>query len=497
MRSFANKSASRRAFLKDATLVGISGIAGLGTLGTEAVEGDEFPSERTENQYKQDLEFAFETVFSVHPRPDFKVRMDELEAARKLALLRVQTCASVGEFVNIAQEFFHLLGDGHTYIRAHSPQTGKFSPLATKWVGGHIIVDKVYDHDHPGDEKPESGDVILAIDGEEAVKKLQARISRAAYCSLEYARRDLASRILDEVETEREFAEVTIARSDGSIRAHSIPLRPLSDKSVMERFIQERKTQLSNSISVSYIDAMGAAVLKYSACVDRSMYEKSPSRLGQLGLTIEDLPDFEEECWRMFQVMRERGYSVLVIDLRGNQGGNSSISEVLFKYITQKPLKTYGGELKVSPELKQMKPYYKDAKIGLVSAADSNTIEYPYTTRLDESRLSNIQQFDGQLFVCIDPLVFSSGEWLAAQIAANGLGVLVGEPTGGGGSVPGDQLPFKLPNTQLDLLVSHKFFECPVDTSYPGVVPDWWVPSSLGDLREGRDPAIAFIRDRV
>ena len=155
-------------------------------------------------------------------------------------------------------------------------------------------------------------------------------------------------------------------------------------------------------------------------------------------------------------------------------------------------------EVKISKQLQEITGWYQDAAPGSMQKYEGGELQYPYESRLDDNRLGSLHRFPGQLYVLIDREVFSSGEWLAAELRGNELGLFVGEPTGGGGSVPGEQLAFKLPNSKLRLSVSCKFFDRPKPSgdNSSAIIPDFWVAPSLEEFTRGDDPALKFVMDR-
>lgn len=230
-----------------------------------------------------------------------------------------------------------------------------------------------------------------------------------------------------------------------------------------------RASRLTECVRGTVLPDGHTGYLRFRSCVDRAVAH--PAELEYLGVPMESVPDMEEECWDFFSHLASVGVRSLILDLRENEGGNSSVGEVLLKYLTNEPVPTYGG----------------------------GSIVYPYESRLDDQHLAQLPQFRGAVFVLIDSGVFSSGEWLAAQLRASNLATFVGEPTGGGGAVPGDQLRFELPNTGLILRVSSQFFTPPGGERVEkrGVYPDYWITPSIDDMSRGADPVLDYARSLV
>jgi len=167
----------------------------------------------------------------------------------------------------------------------------------------------------------------------------------------------------------------------------------------------------------------------------------------------------------------------------------------LFKYVTRAEWESYGEDVKVSRQMQEQDRGFPDDAPGTIERSDGDTMRFPYQSRLDDDRMAKLVPFDGEVVLLIDTGAYSSGEMFAADLRAAGAGTLIGEPTGGGGSVPGDQLALATPNTGLQMRVSYKFFRLPpaADDGYPGVLPDYHVSQTLDDFRAGRDTMMDFV----
>ena len=81
------------------------------------------------------------------------------------------------------------------------------------------------------------------------------------------------------------------------------------------------------------------------------------------------------------------------------------------------------------------------------------------------------------------------------MVKHNELGVLIGQATGDTMASYGDYLQFRMPNSQLNCMVSCKYYELPGTTqenATQGVKPDYPVVSLLEDAWEHRDRALEF-----
>lgn len=103
----------------------------------------------------------------------------------------------------------------------------------------------------------------------------------------------------------------------------------------------------------------------------------------------------------------------------------------------------------------------------------------------------------GRLFAFIGNSTFSSALLNAISLKRENGAILVGEPTGGKPNGYGEVRSFTLPNSALPVSYSTKFFN-----SWPGgdpesLFPDLAAAPSSADYREGRDPAMEAVAARL
>lgn len=416
----------------------------------------------SDNGFRDDLLFAFDTVAKVHPRPYYRTSQAELEACREMCLVKIGHCTNVADFWRIAQSYFAMMADAHTGLQIPVSTGVVKAPLETELIGGEVVVTDVLLPDECTDIK--RGDRVVAVGLEDVEQRLRTAYHDRPTNTERYGRRRAARDILLFIGSEPTITPLLLSRPDGTLYERSIPLLPLSAQVHREAEIAQRRRLAMHAVRSQYHGHASVPCLSYVSCVDRAVADDRELKF--LGLEAEEVPDMEEECWSFFGRLSAAGAHSFVLDLRGNGGGNSTVGEHLLKYLTREPVQTYGG----------------------------GTLTYPYRSRLEDERLAALSPFQGQMFVLINADVFSSGEWLAAQLRANGLGTFLGEPTGGGGAVPGNQQSYQLPRTGLILRVSTAFFIPPggPDVEMRGVYPDYWVTGNLQSYLDGTDPVLDY-----
>ncbi len=102
----------------------------------------------------------------------------------------------------------------------------------------------------------------------------------------------------------------------------------------------------------------------------------------------------------------------------------------------------------------------------------------------------------GRLYCLIGGETFSSGMWTANDLRRIGA-VLVGSPTGGKPNSYGNQSTLQLPNSLVQVGYSTRYYQLINGSDPPSVSPDLAVEPTIADLRAGRDPLLeAVLADR-
>ncbi len=121
----------------------------------------------------------------------------------------------------------------------------------------------------------------------------------------------------------------------------------------------------------------------------------------------------------------------IVVDLRGNGGGNSRVANAFLKYIDVDSYKTWNSAVRYGWYL------HKNNNNVIRNQKKSET-------------------FDGDIYVLMDTFTYSSAMDFAMLIGDNHLGTLVGSTSGNRPDSYGDSLHFQLPNSALTFSVSFK-----------------------------------------
>ncbi len=186
----------------------------------------------------------------------------------------------------------------------------------------------------------------------------------------------------------------------------------------------------------------------------------------------------------------------VVIDVRSNGGGDSSLNDVLWTYVSTKPFKQFGGEIvKACERLKReygrdryIEIYGSDAWLRrdgtmLRRGADPNE-ELIVPGPLDV-------RFTGPVYLLISTQTFSSAMACALAAKDYGLATIVGEETGEPVMSTGEIYTYTTPTIGLRAYLTTTVFLPPKpQPAGQGVIPDVIVTTEISDSEAGRDPVL-------
>ena len=206
-----------------------------------------------------------------------------------------------------------------------------------------------------------------------------------------------------------------------------------------------------------------------------------------------------------------RNAPALIVDLRGNEGGDD-VGNAIIPHLIDSPLTLTSMRRLVryrkipdnlAPYLETWDKSFRDWGPSAVDLAQPwptapAGVTYFKLTRYDDDANGDVIQpagkrFRGKLFVLIDATNSSATFQFAQTIKTHHLGTLIGEPTGGSqrGINGGAFFFLKLPHSaiEMDLPVIGTFPTAPAPDA--GVTPDVTVKQTATDIATGRDAAIS------
>jgi hypothetical protein len=174
---------------------------------------------------------------------------------------------------------------------------------------------------------------------------------------------------------------------------------------------------------------------------------------------------FIDSC---FQVIREKQISDLIIDLRGNEGGDPFCSTHLLRYLQEKPVIYFAHPYGHYADFNKPLPMVKN-------------------------------HFTGNQYYLIDGMCFSTTGHLTSLLKYHNLGTFIGEETGATFTCNDASHDVILKHTGYRLQSARRSFAAAV-SGLPfdrGILPDYPIDPSVVDVIRGRDAALEFTLDLI
>ena len=215
-------------------------------------------------------------------------------------------------------------------------------------------------------------------------------------------------------------------------------------------------------------------------------------------------PDFNKFLEKSFSELKRKNIRTLIIDLRGNEGGNEEWGIELYKYLAKSPFK-----------------YYENISVKKLVKGDFQE-KLPFLFRLlrpfiDQDKKSfaflghkwlKIQNpkkdgFSGQVYLLIDGQSYSVTTEFASQVKSDGRAIIVGQESAGGYALntSGFFSIVTLPNSKIELGIPLFGFNMGNSPSKNpmnrGVIPDYEVEIAPEDVVNLRDVVKEFVMTQI
>lgn len=215
-----------------------------------------------------------------------------------------------------------------------------------------------------------------------------------------------------------------------------------------------------------------------------------------------------EMDWRAFlqdafDRLREEDIPNLVLDLRGNAGGDDAVRNMLWAFLQTRDVDIQPTRqlLKYRSVPAALREYLDTWEDGFVDRGDRVVeVEGGYTFRgartTPQTRKARADAYRGRTFVIVGPANSSSTFTLASNLKTYGLATLVGQETGGNqrGINGGQYFFLRLPNSGIEMDIPLIGYFVGNDKPDRGIKPDVLVTSTVEDIRAGIDAELEAIQ---
>jgi hypothetical protein len=449
------------------------------------VRAKEFERKFTPAELAQDLDFLVQVCDEVHPRP-FGVRSREEIAALSEALRsRIDRPLTRLEFWPLAAKLAAGFGDAHTAVQlpaeewsAYVASGAKFPAIATLRREGAWIIVKTYQEDLA----PLANVELRAVNGIEL------------------------NALWSEYRTERAGEEdfvLNVFASNLNWHLWRAGVRPPFELSIVQG--GGTVTYATPGLSAEELRAKRAGVPS-QANWSLNWLDGDVARIDFRSMTGADA--WGKFLEASFKEIRARPAKAVIVDLRRNGGGDSSLGETLLSYLNERPYRMAARkEWRSSARYRQYMKAHVTAWLRWLPLQYFSSFGRDFwgvdegALFIQESGLTtpekNPLRFEGPWCLLIGPGTFSSAMMLANAVGDYDLAPLFGAPTGGVPNACGEVYSCDLPHTHLELGVSSAIFiRANGDGADPKPVqPTRPVVTASADAAAGRDGVLEAARE--
>ncbi len=374
----------------------------------------------------------------------------KLAAFRRFAsgiVARAAQPLSAWRFALAADQMANWFHDPHTMISAQSPSAPlEYIPVLFYWSPQGLLAVHM-----PGTPKQvTTGDRVLAISGITPAKLLR-RLPRFFSGSRYWLRSAMLTEGLSEGTILHWLGAVgpggtvtlRLQRASGASYTVALALRAMTRQ--MSALWNRFGAQISRRLSLPPgLHWTVGPVWRYAVT----------PRYGYFVLAqCDDTPAYERAVDAFFRQVQAAGAPNVILDLRGNPGGNSAV---------------------INRWLQHLPPAY---------AASAGFLEVPVQP-----------VFQGHLYVMESWNTFSSATLMVEALTGPGLGVRVGQPMGEATGGWGDVQEYELPYSHVYFQVSTRFIHPVKGPLLPTLKPQIPLALTAADLRQGINPVARWLR---
>lgn len=419
----------------------------------------------SKEQAQFDIDALIYTLSQVHPDIFSICRQEDLLRAVNRAKAQLPDSVSKMQLYQAAAPLVAMIGDGHTNLVF--PFNSVFnSELLRMPVYVNVLPDRTLKCTSSLDSIIPRGAKILSINNVDADSIIQAMMP---YVSGErphfkLSRINTSFTALHQMLFPAEKYTVRYTLPDSrEILTHTFPAVKWDE--IKKRCPSTRKKRKNYNYAYEIYPEKNVAVMDF--------------------LSFKDYSRMEHFADSMFRDLKEKKIGNLIIDIRNNGGGASSVGDIILRYISPEPfvqmdkalvrVTPLTAKLMNNPDIRPMLTFY-----------DSDTSEYINPRTAEEGH------YDGNVYLLTSNRTFSSAGSFSWAFKECSMGTVIGEETGGMNVCYGDILMYKLPVSGLSTSISFKrFWQLRADENdIHGTIPDIAVPAE-----QALDKAFEIIRN--
>lgn len=399
----------------------------------------------------EELQKDFNSLSNLIDKYSLKLYTDEEEFAKtKEEQYALITSEMNGlEFFRVVAPVLAKINCGHTYMKfssaleSYANDKGKYLPFDVK-----VIKDKTYVYKNYSSIDIPEGSEILTINGTSTQDIIDTFLyslsSDGQNTTFKYFQmnRDYKKEYFKFIDTPEDFKIKFISPSN-KVLTQTVPALTLKQ-------IEEKA---------------GKAVVKDKNPTLKIEEDYAVLTINSFDFYNEDTKTFISLMDNYFESIQKENVTNLIIDLRGNIGGDPYSAQHLLMYLADKPIQYF--------EKSSYTDFYDEISVP---------------------REPHENNFKGNIYTLIDGGGFSTTGHLCSLMEYHDIGVFIGEETGGSFACTDGSGDVMLSNTTLIPHGSVALFETAVTGLTPGrgIMPDYEVVPTIQDYITGRDAVMEY-----
>jgi len=382
----------------------------------------------TQQQAQDDLNTLKENLEQFHPGLYRYTTEDSMAYYFKTAQSRLKESQKVTDLYKEVTNLLSKVRCGHT--RPSMPEAANnqfkeeqfFLPLAVKYLGARLFVDDL----RTNDGNLQRGDELISINGRsvaDITKDIFDHLSGDGFINAgKYRQAERHFRYYYQLYVAKGVKryQLVVKKPDGGREQFTVNGEKWADLTSMNKPSPERaELELEHRRGYSYMK-IGTFVSYY--------------------LRNADL-DYEAFLEASFAELNERGAQNLVLDLRGNGGGDDNYGALLVSYFADRAFR-YFDRIEVTDAYSGYGSVERSQGRNLMTSHKGLSIWQPQSNR-----------FSGMVYALTDGWSFSTCADVATVLHHNRWATLIGEETGGGydGNTSGNSRTLTLTNSKIRL----------------------------------------------